>query len=57
MARFTYITMKVRQKNEWKGPYGPVRAPVPEVFFRKPELKETHKLPPYGLKNLIWPEN
>ena len=44
------MTKKVCQKNEWKGPYGPVPAPVPDVFFWKPELKETHKLPQSVMK-------
>ena len=45
------------KKNDWKAPYGPLAASVPGLFFWKPELKETHKLPPYGLKTPMWPEN
>jgi hypothetical protein len=57
MASGSYITKKVRQKNDWKAPYGPVPEPVPGLFCWKAELKETHKLPPYSLKENIWPEN
>ena len=57
MTSGAYITRKVRQKNDWKAPYGPVPESVPGLFFWKAELKETHKQPPYGLKNLMWPEN
>jgi hypothetical protein len=44
-------------KKDLKAPYGPVPESVPGLFFWKAELKETHKQPPYGLKNLMWPEN
>ena len=51
MARFAYITKKLRQKNNWKAPYGPVPEPVPGLFCWKPELKGTQKLPQSVLKN------
>ena len=50
------ITKTVRQKKDWKAPYGPLTASVPGLFLWKPAFKKTYKLPSYGLKTPMCPE-